>query len=545
MHSIKTRIIALLTVAVITGLVLAVAFSGWEIKFPEEDEPVEDSGYIIGKDTVHLWYTDESLTDYLNYVAVGYSESHDDIRVVPVLVSGREYIESISEASMSDEELPDLFITTNDMLEKAHLAGLAEQIQPTDSVDITQKFPEVAIDSVTYNGEMVAYPMFMECSALCYNRTYLEQWARTTLESEIRAQMAEEAKEKETEEKEKEKESESDSKSEDKKTDDKKSDEKTDADKSGDSEEEESKEPEVDPVSEMVSDEDVQKYVDENLPYTLDDLLALSDNYDAPEKVETIFKWTVTDIFYNYFFIGDSVNVGGPRGDDPNVIDIYNEEAIKGLTEYQKLNQFFSINTDDVSYSGVIEDFETGSIVMTIVTSDAVRTLKQAKEEGHIEYDYRFLPLPDISESHPARSMSVTDVIAVNGYSSMKQAANDFACYLCTQDALTLYEWTGKVSAQKDADFGEDGEAISVFVYEYVRSVPLPKMLVTSNYWVKLEMLFASVWNGDDANAGLKALSEQMKLQATGEEIREETIVIPEEIVEEDEIIEEEAETET
>ena len=130
----------------------------------------------------------------------------------------------------------------------------------------------------------------------------------------------------------------------------------------------------------------------------------------------------------------------------------------------------------------------------------------------------------------PARSMSVTDVVAINGYSSNKEYANDFALYLCSADASVLYDWTGKVSVLKDASFGEDTESIDVFRKEYERSVPLPKMLETSNYWASLEMLFASVWDGEDANDGLKKLSEQMMLQITGEKFVEKRIEIePEE----------------
>lgn len=507
MQSFRSRVIAILITLLIVGGCIAVAAAGYEIRYPEPEEEGEPaSAYAIGKDTIYLWYTDESLSDYLNTEAVNYSSVNDEIRVVPVLVSGRDYLESISDASMTDEELPDLYIATGDTLEKANLAGLAEPVMPPDNANITDVFSQTALDAVTYNGNLVAYPMFMECSAMCYNYTYLEQWARNTLEAEIRAQLAEEEKKAEEEEK---------------------------ARQEAELQEK---------ITSMVSDEDVVAYVEEHIPTTIDELLVLSDDFDAPEGVDTIFKWAVTDIFYNYFFIGDSIDVGGPYGDDPARIDIYNEDAIKGLTTYQKLNQFFSISTDDVSYGGVIEDFEFGRIVMTIVTSDAVRSLAQAKADGDMEYEYRFTALPDISDSSAGRSMSVTDAIVVNGYSSHKEAANDFAYYLSTSAPDTLYDWTGKVSVLKDANYGEHNDELQVFAREYEDSVPLPKMLETSNYWVNLEMLFASVWDGADANEGLKKLSEQMKLQVTGEPVTEETIIIPEEVEEEDEIIEEDSE---
>ena len=65
------------------------------------------------------------------------------------------------------------------------------------------------------------------------------------------------------------------------------------------------------------------------IPETIEDILSFADSYNAPEQVEAVFRWDVSDIFYNYFFIGNYVNVGGPQGDDEEQIDIYNPDAIR------------------------------------------------------------------------------------------------------------------------------------------------------------------------------------------------------------------------
>ena len=135
MHSVKARIISITIVILIAAGIIVIAASGRMIRQKDVDEPTEEVSHVIGKDTIHIWYTDEALTDYLNYAAVGYSSVNDDVRVVPVLVSGHEYLESISDASMTDEEMPDMYIAANDTLEKAHLAGLAEPVSPPDNVD--------------------------------------------------------------------------------------------------------------------------------------------------------------------------------------------------------------------------------------------------------------------------------------------------------------------------------------------------------------------------------------------------------------------------
>lgn len=510
MRSLGVRVFSAFMILILAASVTVFAFRHNEIEYPEAEEEASadtEPAYSLDKETVRLWYTDDKLTDYLNMITVEYNSSIDDVRVVPELVSGREYLESISEASMTDEDLPDMYLTTNDNLVKAHLAGLAEGIVIPDNKDLRTLFPKTAIDAVTFHSEYIAYPMFMECSALCYNYSYIHDWARATLEAEIRSTLADEATTGTTA---------------------------SGTSASGSAAEQlsdEEKQKEAERINEyvasQVSEEEVLAFIDEHLPTSYDKLIDFANAYDAPEGVDSVFKWAVNDIFYNYFFVGDAIDVGGAYGDDTTSINIYNENAIRGLIAYQSLNQFFSINTDDVSYQGVIEDFTEGNLVMTIATTDAVSTFRERKAQDEA-FDYRFMKLPDINDGLRARSLSVTDVIAINGYSLHKDIANDFALYLCTADPLVLYERTGKVSALTDADFGDVSADIEVFRQEYARSVPLPKMLETSNFWASLEMLFASVWDGADVNEGLRALSEQMMLQITGEEYREEPIAVSE-----------------
>lgn len=519
MHSMKKKIISILAIALLVALIFGLIGSGVQIK-PVADK--EEAKVASDKETVILWYTDEALTDYLNSVAVNYASEHDEIRVLPVLVSGREYLENISKASVENTELPDLFITTNDTLEKAHLAGLAYDIEIPENANITNQFPQVAWDACTYNGETIAYPFYYECAVLLYNQTYMNDWAKATAEAEIDAEEGELAQKEADEDKDKSDESLEESE--------------VDPDKIP---EESSDEPSAEDIARQERiDKRAVELLEENFPTTMEKLLAFSDMYDAPEQVDGIFRWDVTDILYNYFFIGDSINVGGDHGDDISQIDIYNEDAIKGLMEYQDLNRFFSINTDEISYEAVMDDFVSGRILFTIATTDSLKTLQNAVNEGTMEYEYAYASLPEINDGIAACSMSVTDVIAVNGYSVHKDIANDFAAYLSVQDGAVLYERTGKLSAKVSDDYGDASAHIAVFNEEYAKSVPLPKILETSNLWVKLEILFAAVWDGGDANKKLRELGEEMMLQVTGERYSYEPIEIEEEVIEEDEIIE-------
>ena len=65
----KKRIYAALIAVCLTAGVFAVGKSGIQMKAQEEQER-QESFLSRKKDTLRLWYTDESLTDYLNAAAV-------------------------------------------------------------------------------------------------------------------------------------------------------------------------------------------------------------------------------------------------------------------------------------------------------------------------------------------------------------------------------------------------------------------------------------------------------------------------------------------
>ena len=477
--SLKKRLAAVGVIAVAAALTFGIAKSGKQIS-----EKQENTVFTNEKETLYLWYTDEALTSYLSGAAVAYNETHD-VRIVPVLESGLEYLESINQASL-ETNVPDLYILGHDLLEKAYLAGLASEVEPTDTKPMDQLYIGTGIQAVTYKEKQIGYPFYYETSALLYNRTYLEQMAVSQLE----AQAVQEAEENGELTQEKIQESE----------------EKGETAGEGDG-------------ASAFTPEQIREKVIEILPSTVENIKWFADSYDAPEQVEGVFKWDVTDIFYNYFFVGNAIDMGGEAGWDTSRINIYNQDAIKSMRVYQELNQFFSIDTSVSSYEAILDEFMAGKMVFTMATSDAVAKLEQAKAEGNFTYDYGITLAPDINDEMQTRSLSMTGCVVINGYSQNREAANDFALYLTTQYNDILYARTGKVSAAKNVVY--EYEALTGFTDQYERSVSMPKMLETSNFWVRLEAAFSEIWNGADANEELRLLSEQIMHQITGQEYEE------------------------
>ncbi len=504
--SLKKRLSSIAVLVLLVGIVFAIAISGKELK---KENRGEAPLVVNGKDTLYIWYTDEALSSYISGAAVTYGENHN-VRIVPVLESGLEYLENINRLSV-DINSPDLYVVGHDSLEKAYLAGLASPVEPKEGTDMESLYMGTGLQAVTYKDKLIGYPFFFETSCLLYNKTYLEDMAKKSIEAEAdlaEALAAEEALEENGPE----------------------GTGAEDAASESDGGLDEGM-PDL-PVDSQTTTEEaeiteeqkaaIEARMQEILPATIEDIKTLADKYDAPEQVESIFRWDVTDIFYNYFFVGSTINMGGEAGWDVQQIDIYNEEAIASLRAYEELHQFFSIDTSEIDYEKVLEEFMAGKIIFTVATTDAVAKLEAAKEEGTFVYDYGVLKTPHVNDEIKSRSLSVTGCVAINGYGQNQEIANDFARFLTSEYNDILYDRTGKVSAAKEVDYGSD--ALSVFAKEYEESISMPKMIETSNFWVQLEVAFSQIWDGADANKKLKELSEQIIEQVTGREFTEEYI---------------------
>lgn len=511
--SLKSRLTAVGIIAAAAAATFFIAGSDREIS-----EKKEETVFSGGKETLYLWYTDEALTSYLGSAAVTYSETHD-VRIVPVLESGLEYLEKINQVSLEGNE-PDMYILSNDLLEKAYLAGLADEVEPAGDMTMAGTYIGTGLHAASYKDKIIGYPFYFETSSLLYNATYLKDMAVKELEAE--ADLAEgEASRRQ-------------------------------ADQAAETiglagvaevlagstaqTQAHAGEPEGE-SGQPFTQEQIEARVKELLPATIQDIRTFADNYDAPEQVEGVFKWDVTDIFYNYFFIGDTIHMGGEAGWDSGQIDIYNPDAIRSMRAYQELSQFFSIDTDRIDYDTILDEFMAGKMVFTMATTDAVFKLEDAKDDGLFVYDYDIALTPDIDENTRTRSLSVTNCVVINAYSQNKEAANDFARFLTSEYNDILFARTGKASAAEGVDYGF--EALKKFADEYRESVPMPKMIETSNFWIKLEVAFSQIWNGADANEKLKELSEQIMAQVTGAAYEEEYIEEPEEPEEEPEYLEE------
>ena len=260
-----------------------------------------------------------------------------------------------------------------------------------------------------------------------------------------------------------------------------------------------------------------KNYVD-TAPATIDEILSYADSYESgegSEKIENIFKWNVADIFSNFFFIADYVNLGGETGDDPEQVQLTADEITACLEYYQSLNAFFAIDADEVTTESVLQEFIDGKTVYTIAKTDAIAKLDEAAaDQGG--YFYGIGQVPDLTENLTTKGLSVTNSVVVNAYSEERELSKEFARYLTYEKVDELYSMANKMPVRLGVEY--ENPEMELLLEQYENSVEVPKLTDLSNYWIEMEIAFANIWRGNDAQAEVEDVSGQIMAQLQAQE---------------------------
>lgn len=447
---------------------------------------IEDDTIYDTDTTLTIWYTDACLDEYLRNASVVY-EQETGVRVVATYVSGLEYLEAIQKATIDDEMGPDLFVVESQSLEKAYLSGLCTKVKDPENVLNNTYFPQTSLDAVTYSESKLGYPLLFEGSLFIYNRSFLEQMADSYNESIAPAE----------------------------------------DDGSG------AVEVTINDNGEIVEPEEVPEpeYIiaDDLIPKSVVGIIDLALEFGLPEGVESYFKWAVSDVMYDYWFAGAYLNVGGETGDNRDNINIYNEQALYCLEVFKDFKEFFSMELDDYSTDDVLNEFIEGKTLFIVADTDAIHKLESAKKEGTFAYEYGVSSIGMLNSELKSQGLSITKLVAINGFSENKELAEDFASFVSTKYSENLYSKTNKFPCSYQATYQYPQMEDVVRTYE--NSVSLPKIVETSNYWVLVEMVYTKTWDGGNLNYLLQSLSSQIKKQIYGV-FQEETYVETPQIVE-------------
>lgn len=412
-----------------------------------------------GEDRLVIWYTKESMSDYFTELAVNYQKEYG-VSVYPMLRSGVDFMEQLNDAQKAGEA-PDLYLTDNSNLEKAFLSGYAARVSDPDRILTTEHYPQTALNAVTCSNSPVAWPLSFETTFFVYNHSYLQEFAKNQIEAE-RAQEAADA-----------------------------------------------AEGEAPADTESASEEEIAAKIKEYLPTKISDIETFAESYDPPSQVESIFLWDISDVFYNYFILGDCINLAGPCGDDESQLTVKGANSKAALDEYKSLLDFFSLKDESKPYSLIRDDFAEGKMVYTIASTDILKQLAENSRTDVFPWEYKVGTIPDIGDGIASRGLSVTSCLCVNGYGENQDAAMKFAAWISQKSGELLYQRTGQLSACLDTSYDDPHIAGALEAYE--ASVPMCKLMTKSDIWMQIENAYIQIENGADVSMVLQKLDAAVK----------------------------------
>ena len=89
--------------------------------------------------------------------------------------------------------------------------------------------------------------------------------------------------------------------------------------------------------------------------------------------------------------------------------------------------------------------------------------------------------------------------------------------YLIYDNAAGLYDLTGKLPCVNGVWEADAKDARSEVRALYTESASLPKLMKLEDFWMQLEMVYVSVWDGADPESALKELETKMRARYTEE----------------------------
>ena len=248
-----------------------------------------------------------------------------------------------------------------------------------------------------------------------------------------------------------------------------------------------------------------KKYV-KKMPKTFDEVKEFADNFNGEDNdkyadVSSILKWDVSNALYSYGFLGNYLNLGGENGDNEAVVDVNNKNAIKAGKYFYSLAEYFYTDVTKTQYNKILNEFSKGKIIYTIASADVIDIIKKN------ELSVFMSPLPALTEELGTKALSVTDIFMINPFADQKEEARQFAKYVTNDKADKMYENCRIISAKNTT---YENEYLNSFVQAYEQSANMPKLMTTSDYWLKISNLVTDIWNGESVKEMLNSLNEEL-----------------------------------
>ena len=249
-------------------------------------------------------------------------------------------------------------------------------------------------------------------------------------------------------------------------------------------------------------------YIKEKDVVTFETLKNYSQSVDftnkEDSKIQAVFGTDVSDLFLNYGYLGNGMDIGGPAGDDANKLDLENDLVLEGVTEYKALIDYFHL-TAKSDAADCLDKFYSGKILSTVANSENIRQI--------IEKNINFgvAAFPDYDISIKTTPLSITTALVVNPYSANTEKASDFAKFATYDEAYSLYGTSYCFTSRRGADYPV--KTLQNMYGSYEKSVSKNKLLYGNQVYPLLEIEIHNIVAGEDTKEELKKVSEYMKTQ--------------------------------
>lgn len=221
-------------------------------------------------------------------------------------------------------------------------------------------------------------------------------------------------------------------------------------------------------------------------PGSIQSILDLAETSEIGITAGNLIEWDVTDEFYGFPFVGNSLSFETLDG---GKLKVNCDEALyqNELAYYQGLADTVEIDTETITRQQVLDDFSSGATLSAIVDSEDL-----SKISG---MDYQVSVLPAMNEELSMKGCSYTELLVVNDFSKEQEKAADFAAYITTECEKDLEPATGHISVKSDAVTADRSKVI---YSQYENSTSVPNTMDVEEFLRELKNKLTAVWNGAD-----------------------------------------------
>ncbi len=256
-------------------------------------------------------------------------------------------------------------------------------------------------------------------------------------------------------------------------------------------------------------------YITENIPTSFEQIKTFADTFeDTTGSIRNIFTCDLNDVFFNYGFLGNALEIGGMNGDDKSKIFDITDELRNAVAEYQSLIAFFSIDINTIDYYSCLRDFENGSIIYTLADAEMLKLINEDIANGESFVEYGVMPFLDLTESLATSPLSITHAVAVNPFCENVEVAESFAKYVTYTNADALYEVAGMVPCRR---MDTENEVVCAIYESYEKSTPKLKLMHSDEFYALLEVSMHLMARSEDDVASLSAARNYLQEQWSNE----------------------------